>query len=166
MQEIKEYIFSLMIVSVCCGMVSMLMPDNSRINKYVQFILSLVVTTILLNPIGSLIGIIPELIDTEALLSYDEEDIEVSLYADLIIKKTEENIAREVSDMVEARFRVKPVSVTVECTQEGNGDVRVKNIYIIFNRNNRYLYSDTEKYISDMFNGECGVICRYEDDQS
>ena len=164
MQAVKEYIFSLMIVSVCCGVAGMLVPDNSSVNRYVQFIISLIVTVMILTPVSSVIGVLPELIDMGGELSLFAEDVETMSHADRIIAETVENISLEVREKLIDKFSVEPADIEIECDSSDIENVKIDKITVIYRDNNKFLMSDTIKYISELFYDECEVVCVCEED--
>lgn len=162
MESVRGYIFSLMIVSVCCGVVSILTPDNSSINKYVQFILSLIVTVILLSPISSVLKVFPELIDNGINIDITDDQIEAFDYVDPLITQTLDIISEELKIQIKSKFGVEPEDVLVYCDSDDIENIIINKALVIYDSENKLLFSDTQRFVSSLIGQECEVVCKCE----
>lgn len=165
MNAVKEYIFSLMIISVSCGAVSMLAPEGTRLNNYVRFLISLIITVVLLSPLGSLMGALPELSAGDIKLDLTNNELEAISAEDKIITETCEMIKEEIRTKIENRLSYTPKDIEIECGHDANESVTIEKITVVYEKNSAFLFSDTEKIISELFMNECEVLCRYEGDK-
>ncbi len=165
MQAVKEYIFSLMIISVSCGAVSMLAPEGSQLKNYIKFLISLIITVVILSPLSSLMGILPELTAVDINIDFFNKDIKTISSVDKIVEETCNLLKEEVKDEIGRKLSVAPIDIEFQCTYGEDEKVIIEKIIVIYDTNNSFLFSDTEKLISELFMKECEVICRYEDDK-
>lgn len=162
---VREYIFSLMIVSACCGIVSILAPDNTSLNKYVHFLISLIVTVILLSPIDSVLGLIPELMDSSINIEIANDENDSYDYTEALIKETCDNISEEIKLQIRNKFNVEPNEVVVCCDTDDIENITVNKIDITYSSDNELLFRDTVKYVVDLMGDDCEVRCTYENSE-
>ena len=158
MTSIREYIFSLMIISISCAAVNMLTADNSSVSKYVRFLVSLIVTTVLLSPLQSAVGEIPELFIDDIEISFDGDDESVMVYADPVIEEACRQLEEEIIYELENRLSATPARVQLLCNTDDIENIVIEKISVIYPEYNKMLFSDTEKYIEDTMECECEVV--------
>ncbi len=158
MAEIREYIYSLLVISLACSAVNILTPDNSSVSKYINLLLGLIVTAVLLYPLQSVLNVLPELCNREYLITSAYTDTADRVYADRIISVTCDNVEKEVSDMLEKRFSSKPSDVEVICNSEDISNVIIEKITVKYPHVNRLMIYDVKKYVEETLKSECEVI--------
>ena len=159
MEKIREYIFSIMIVSLSGAAVNMLAPENSNLSKYVHFLIALVISLVMLSPLYSFIYELPDIFDKEYI-----QKSEYSISSDLvsenaIIAETIEIMKKEVETAIESRFNCDVKEIEIICNTDDIEKIYITYIKISYEKENKYLFSDTKKYITDLFNCECEVVC-------
>lgn len=158
-QAVKEYVFSIMIVSISCAALNILTPEGSGTSKYVHFIAALVVSTVLLSPIQSLVGVLPDIFDKGySIPAYAEKNSEY-LYTDTIISETIENIKNTLASQLYNRFGYEACDLIIECDTSDSKNVAINEVTVIYEKDNRFLFSDTENYIKELLGCECEVRC-------
>ncbi len=160
MEAVREFVYSVLIVSVSGAIISMFAPENHRVSKYLNFLVSLVVTSVLLLPMSSVVGKLPQLSDFD--IEFDTSTRELSVYTDTLLVEICKNIETELTEDLCERFDIKPSRIEVH----SNGDVEdllIVGIDIYYESSNRLLYSDTVKHIKSIMGDECEVKVMYED---
>ncbi|MBE6686952.1 MAG: hypothetical protein E7591_06935 [Ruminococcaceae bacterium] len=157
MGRLKEYIFSLMIVSVSCAAVNMLAPDNSKLSKYVHFLVGLVVALAMLLPIQSIVRDMPLLFD-EAVFE-DKRSVITSLVdeSELIIEESVSIMERELKEQIENRLSKKISNISIEYDAQDPENVIITKVRVEYDKSNRLLFSDTERYVEELLLCECEV---------
>ncbi|MBR5514623.1 MAG: stage III sporulation protein AF [Clostridia bacterium] len=156
---IREYVFSIMIVSVSCAAVNMLTPENSGLSRYVHFLAALVVSFAILSPLQSLLYELPAFLDTEfkndAVLSFSGE----LNSEELIINETVEILEKELKVQTENRLKCKIEDLRIICDIKDTENISITKIEVDFENDNKYLFSDTRNYLEDLMMCECEVRC-------
>lgn len=165
MQVIKEYIFSLMIISIGCGAVSMLAPEGTKLKGYIKFLISLIITVIILSPLSSLMDILPEIVEDNIKLDFSKGELEALSGNELIVTETCSLLKKEIGAELKRKLSVEPENIEIDCVINEDQNVVIDKVEIIYDKENGLLFSDTEKLISKLFMDECEVICRYEGDE-
>ena len=160
MIEIREFIFSLLIVSVSGATVTMFLPENTKTAKYLHFLVGIVVTSVLLMPLGRLKYILPELVPIE--IQFDIKDTDVSVYTSTVISDTCRRIGNELSDLIVERIGVRPSRIEVYSNRDPE-NLMVNCVKIYFGEKNKLLYSDAYKYTKEILGADCEVNIMYED---
>lgn len=160
MSGVRDFVYSLLIVSVSCSVVTMIMPENQRVSKYLNFLISIVVTSVLLFPLCNVLGKLPQLNTVD--IEVDAGQADLSLYTDAILKEACVKIEDEVRDMLKERFDTEPKDVNVISNNDHQA-LKVEEITVVYSVNKKLLFSDTVNYIKDIFGADCEVRVVYED---
>lgn len=160
MSGVRDFVYSLLIVSVSCSVVTMIMPENPRVSKYLYFLISLVVTSVLLFPLCNALGKLPQLNTVD--IEVDAGQADLSLYTDAILKEACVKIEDEVRDMLKERFDTEPEDVNVISNNDHQA-LKVEEITVVYSVDKKLLFSDTVNYIKDIFGTDCEVRVVYED---
>ncbi len=160
MSGVRDFVYSLLIVSVSCSVVTMIMPENPRVSKYLNFLISIVVTSVLLFPLCNALGKLPQLNTVD--IEVDSGQADLSLYTDAILKEACVKIEDEVRDMLKERFDTEPEDVNVISNNDHQA-LKVEEITVVYSVDKKLLFSDTVNYIKDIFGTDCEVRVVYED---
>ena len=160
MSGVRDFVYSLLIVSVSCSVVTMIMPENPRVSKYLNFLISIVVTSVLLFPLCNALGKLPQLNTVD--IEVDSGQADLSLYTDAILKEACVKIEDEVRDMLKERFDTEPEDVNVISNNDHQA-LKVEEITVVYSVDKKLLFSDTVNYIKDLFGTDCEVRVVYED---
>lgn len=162
MGNVKQYIFSLMVISLASACVNMLTPDESETSKFVNFLVSAVVCVVLLSPIHSLLKTLPELLsyDIEA---YAEVDSDEAVYADSIINAAIDNIKRDISLSLQKKFSIDAEKIEIEYDSSDIENIVINKVVIFIQKGNKYISSDICRYLSSLLSCECEV--EYQDEK-
>lgn len=160
MSGVRDFVYSLLIVSVSCSVVTMIMPENPRVSKYLNFLISIVVTSVLLFPLCNALGKLPQLNTVD--IEVDAGQADLSLYTDAILKEACVKIEDEVRDMLKERFDTEPEDVNVISNNDHQA-LKVEEITVVYSVDKKLLFSDTVNYIKDIFGTDCEVRVVYED---
>lgn len=160
MSGVRDFVYSLLIVSVSCSVVTMIMPENPRVSKYLNFLISIVVTSVLLFPLCNALGKLPQLNTVD--IEVDAGQADLSLYTDAILKEACVKIEDEVRDMLKERFDTEPEDVNVISNNDHQA-LKVEEINVVYSVDKKLLFSDTVNYIKDIFGTDCEVMVVYED---
>lgn len=155
MQSVKEYVFSLMVVSVSCAALNILAPEKGNLSKYVHFIAALIVSVVMLSPIQSFFGVLPGLFEGKTSLESSFEGYTEDVYAELVIYESLEIIKKDIANEIEKRFAESPEGVEIEYDAADSENVVIKAITVSFSGVSDFLLSDTENYISELFGCKC-----------
>ncbi|MBR4881691.1 MAG: hypothetical protein IKU19_07135 [Clostridia bacterium] len=160
MEGIREFVYSILIVSVSGAVITMFAPENPGISKYLRFLVGIVITFVLLLPVAKVIGELPDLVPYE--IEFDLDDRDASVYTETVVERTCKEIGAELSEDLSERFDITPAGIDII----SNGDVEaleVVSVAVYYGIENSLLYSDTVKYIEGIFGKECEVAVLYED---
>ena len=160
MSGVRDFVYSLLIVSVSCSVVTMIMPENPRVSKYLNFLISIVVTSVLLFPLCNALSKLPQLNTVD--IEVDAGQADLSLYTDAILKEACVKIEDEVRDMLKERFDTEPEDVNVISNNDHQA-LKVEEITVVYSVDKKLLFSDTVNYIKDLFGTDCEVRVVYED---
>lgn len=160
MSQIREFVFSILVISVSGAAVTMFLPENSKTVKYVHFLVGIIVTSVLLMPLGRMKGILPELITKD--IEFDIKETEISAYTSALADEAINNIEKSVSDRIYERFDIRPLRVEVDCNYDIE-NLLINRVDIYFDVKNKLLYSDTVNFTEGIFEGSCEVRVMYED---
>ncbi len=158
MNAVREFVFSIMIVSVVAAAINMLAPDNSSVSRYVHFISALAVTAILLSPIRDVVSLIPKITDADLDMQIFFEGDSAYVYADEIINEACSHLNEEIKADIEERFACEIVSVKVSCDSEDIENVIITSVEVEVKKANRFICSDIINYIEDLLECECEVV--------
>lgn len=157
MQKIKEYIFSLMIIAFSCAIIELLSPENKGMSKYLHFTAALVICTVILSPIQSLLGVLPDIFDIDLEVPALAEYTGPQEYTDIIINESIDKVKAEIKNELVRKFRCEPCEVDVGYDASDVGNIIITGVRIGYEVSNRYLFSDTENYIEEMMKCDCEV---------
>ncbi len=163
MEGIRGFVYSVLVISVSGAVITMFSPEKSGVSKYLQFLVSIVVTSALLFPLCSAVGKLPELSAYD--IEFDVEESDASIYIRTVAEQACKNVEKALSEDLYDRFDIMPTSVAV-C---GNGDAEellIESISVYYAEEKELLYSDTVNYLKDIFGEECEVNVMYEDTES
>ena len=160
MEGVCEFVYSVLVVSVSGAAVTMFAPDDNGVSKYIHFLVSIVVTVVLLSPMFSVAGKLPELISGDIVFDIKRDD--ATSYKETVVDQTCRNIGKELADRLYERFDVGVSEVEVYSNGEVE-DLKIESVKIYYSVKNSLLYSDTVNFIKDIFGGECEVYVMYED---
>ncbi len=160
MGGIREFVYSLLIVSVSGSVITMFAPENPRVSKYLNFLISLVITSVLLLPLCNAVVKLPQIKTGD--IDFAEGQASMSTYTDTVLEQACENIERELKDTLYQRFDVEPADVKVISNGVPEA-LEIKEIEVIYDIENGLLYSDTVNYIRSIFDKDCEVRVTCED---
>ncbi len=159
MEAIREFVYSILVISVSGAAITMLAPENSSVSKHLRFLVGIVVTSALLFPISSAIGKLPTL--TRADIEFDISNKEITVYTDTISDQVCKDIESELADMLYERFEVKPTNIDVKSNGKADA-LKIESVSVCYRSENILLYSDTVNYIRSLFGEGCEVSINYE----
>ena len=161
----KEYIVTLIAVSILCGVISVLSPEGvgGGIKKHMNLLLSLCVLSIIMAPVGNLLkkgdgfelDLFGDFIDSEnAEQKYDE------IYKNTLGGYTAESVSAGSKNMLCKAFDIDGDDVDV-CVVLGDNEeeLTVEKVHLI-------IYSGAvvkdprtmSEYLTGLFNCECEII--------
>lgn len=159
MEGFRGFVYSILVVSASGAAITMFAPENNGVKKYLHFLVSLVVTSVLLFPLCSVAGKLPDF--TKYDIKFDTKGGDASLYAQTVAEQACKNIEDELSDRLFERFDITPTDIEVY----SNGDIEemmIEGVCVYYSKENRLLFSDTVNFIKGIFGGECEVTVMYE----
>ena len=162
MAKISEYIYSLLILSASAAVITMLLPEGSKLTRHMKFLCGIVITSLLLLPLGSVLGELPQLVLGD--IDFDVKEGDTAAYSESVIDEACRILQQRITEDLYDRFDTEPLYVTVYT----NGDpqnLTVDRVAVCYRKNNKLLFTDTEKYLEDILGSECDVIVSAEVDQ-
>ena len=157
MQTVKEYIFSLMIIAFSCAIVEILAPEDKGISRYLHFTAALVITVVLLSPVQSILGVLPDILELKYDLPVFAEINASDEYTDAVITESINKIKEEINAEVMRKFNCEAVEIMIEYDASDIENIVISKVLIGYDVSNRYLYSDTENYIEELMKCDCEV---------
>lgn len=161
----KDYIITLISVSIVCGIVHILTPAGvgDGIRKHVKLISSLCVLCIMIAPIG---GFIQSLENSEfnILGEYGEsntlEDRYDKIYNDMISVYSAEQISKKCEEILRERFSLKEddVKVMIYFSEEENEPVISKSAVILYTGAIGKDPREISECVSELIKCECEII--------
>ncbi len=118
----KELLFSIMSVSVCAAIISMLSPENESIKKQISFVCALSICASLSLPIIRLITGEQAVID---LSPPKEEETAGSAALDAIISLASERICDEMEGIAERHYGVKNAVLTLTLDTSDKESIKI-----------------------------------------
>ncbi len=125
----REYLSSVMVISVVSALVSLLIPDGKKSKKYLTLVIGAVMLTVIIEPLSSLHEIADGI---DITLPAEDTDAPEGGYLDLIIKNAEAALEREVKSELFSRFKVHEKYADVYLRLDGSDptDVRVAELTV------------------------------------
>lgn len=156
----KEYLTSIMAVSVASALVSLLVPDGKASKKYLKFVIGAVSLLAVAEPLCGLADI-RELPKTDLSVTVPSES--ENGYIDAVIKNAEDIIASEMTEELFTRYRLSEryVGVCVELDASDPSEVTVNEMIITLKSYGSWADSRAiSEYFSDKYG--CEVKISYE----
>ena len=156
----KDIFSNIIIISFLGSYFLSFLNTEGKLHRYTGYILSLIIISMLLSPIGSFITFCK---DAQKYLNFDSENTKPDYTVDgtvLIVQETDKEIKRGISDIAKAKYEIMlPVdNIRIEYDTSDIEKIEIKHIYISVNNTiliknlNEFCY-----YISDMFMCKCEV---------
>ena len=163
----KNYLLTIILVSICIGILDIISPDNSKISKYTQTIGLLVILCVIISPISAVVKTIDEglinniknnmIIDTEEInneyqnilnnylnetsISALENQIDEILYERFDIPSTESEV-KVITQYIDETIDIAEIKIAL------SGMSIFKNPYII------------EEYFYNLLQSKCTVTIK------
>lgn len=161
----KDYIVTLIAVSLFCGMIELLAPSGSEngLKNHIRLISSLCVLAISLVPIGELISEISNG-EIASIIEWDErEELEgkyEEMFRDRLAFCTAEGISKECEQMISEKFEVDEDDINVSVKLSGDGGavaVDMVTVTLFSGAVFKDPHSISE-YLSSLLECECEII--------
>ena len=149
---IKNYCYSLTVISVTVSVIMLLAPENTRIIKYVRWITSLCVILVLTVPILKLGG--------EITINNFNNGQTKPIYEsgqELIINEFKSEISDIVYELINDKFNVGSSDIKVELNTQDVENISINEISLNLNTNSRFLKADAEKFLKEKFLCEINI---------
>ncbi|MBQ3100842.1 MAG: hypothetical protein IJC50_07630 [Clostridia bacterium] len=152
MGSIKNYCYSLIVISVTVTVIMLLSPENTRIIKYVRWITSLCIILILTAPISKL-GADIEFNDyTQGQVNSVKENAQ-----ELIIEEFKIKISDTVFKLINERFKIESSNIIVNLNTDDVENIYINNIGLSLNTKSKFLKSDVEGFLKEKFLCEINI---------
>lgn len=152
MDKINDYVYSILIISLVCGVINIFAPDG-KLKKYIKYTVSLAVVLTLLLPFRNIIYTIPkQLMDNMKAIENSVSDTYDGLEAgEAYTKQTVEFLKKEIISSVKSRFN-KIISVDIIVDASDYSNIIIRSIDITSGGN-----AVIQNHIKKMFNAEVKV---------
>ncbi len=160
MEGLRELVYSVLVISVSGAVITMFAPEKSETSRFLHFLVSIAVTSVLLLPLGSVAGKLPELASYD--IEFDIKSGDADVFTETVTEQACRNIENELSQGLYERFDVSPLRVEVFSNGEAQA-LLIESVKVYYGTENSLLYSDTVNYVKKIFGIECEVNVMYED---
>ena len=156
MQSIKEYCWSLIIISVTVGICLLLAPENRASAKHLKFIGALCIASFMLSPLSRIIDydlssvVIKDIGDDNEITESDRERA--------IIEEAEKLIGKEIDEYVEKKYRVEVAECEVLLNNGENG-ATLDYVRIVIDAKSEYLAAEIKTDVSEKY--ECEIYLSF-----
>ena len=154
----KLFTVTIVAASVVGGIINSLISARSKLKKYVSFLVTLVCTLSLLQPITEILTSTSKLKETvtEFFTSVTIQD-KISASNDLIVNTSKTKIENGINELVCDKFKLESDEVTVEIilNEENVEAIKIEKIYVYIT--GKSSWSDTDKikdYLKDIIDTE------------
>ena len=144
------YVLSVTSAAVGAGAILMLCPENPRIKKYLNFLVSLCLLCTLLLPLRDAIGKIPELLESLPVdgAEYIETDVSGAEY---LISALNDELSLAAERDIYAKFGAQAtVTCGIEYTEKEN-EARLYEMTVTLRDGKKWLEADIEKYLGTLY---------------
>ena len=158
----KEYIMTVVGVSVFCGFVEMLSLNEASFKKHIKLVASLCVLCVAISPIGSLIELMRDFriegdsgdFDREAMMDkYDD------VYVENLMGYTAQEISEYLESMICKEFDIDGADIDIFVSVAGGEEMSVEHVQVILYP--KAISKDPHKiseYIFERLGFECEII--------
>lgn len=157
----KNFAFTALTASLVGGIINSLVSKKSKVKKYVFFLVTIVCTLSLLQPLITVLSSASELKDAvssffEGVLIQDKIDST----NDIIINTSKARIENGIKDLVidKYKFSENEVAVEIILNQDKIDEIKIEKIYVYIS--GKASWSDAEsieRYLSNMVSSEIEV---------
>lgn len=152
----KNYVLSVTVTAIGAGALLMLSPENPRIKKYLNFLVSLCLLCTLLLPLGDAIGQIPSLFDTLPVDGAAYIETEVSP-AEYLVSALKDELSLAAEQDIYAKFGIEAkVGCGIEYIEE-RSEARLYEMTVTVSDAKEWIRSDIEKYLGKLYGCEVTV---------
>ena len=157
----KNFAFTILSASLVGGIINSLVSQKSKVKKYVLFLVTIVCTLSMLQPLITVLSSAADLKSTVA--SFFEDFFvqdKIDSTNDIIINTSKSRIENGIKDLVidKYKFDENEVSVEIILNQEDINEIKIEKIYVYIT--GKASWSDTEvieKFLSNMVSSEIEV---------
>jgi len=149
MAGLKNYCYSLIIISVIATIIMLLAPNNGKTTKYLQWICALCITGYMIAPILKLTGKIEF-----NLSNPDTESVYIENGNALILNEFESVLCDTVKDLVYDRFDVKCKNIEVHIINDDIESISLESISIDVDTESNFLKADVKRYLNEKLSCE------------
>ncbi len=146
MEEIKSFLISVSVVSAILGIIKLISPDckNGSVKKQISFAAAIALSMSIAVPFIKLIKNKDIAVNFD--YSYENPEVISDGAADEVINSTAEIITRELRAMIEEKYSVEELRLTVKINKEDMSNLKVEEITL----GGRGELSQIKKYISEV----------------
>ena len=157
----KNFAFTVLTASLVGGIINSLVSKKSKVKKYVFFLVTIVCTLSLLQPLITVLSSASELKDAvssffEGVLIQDKIDST----NDIIINTSKARIENGIKDLVidKYKFSENEVAVEIILNQDKIDEIKIEKIYVYISGKASWSDSESiERYLSNMVSSEIEV---------
>lgn len=157
----KSFAFTVLTASLVGGIINSLVSKKSKVKKYVLFLVTIVCTLSLLQPLIAVLTSVSELKSTvssffEGVFIQDKIDST----NDIIIGTSKARIEKGIKDLVidKYKFDKNEVSVEIILNQDEIDEIKIEKIYVYITGKASWSDADAiEKYLCNMVSSEIEV---------
>lgn len=157
----KNFGITILASSLVGGIINSLVSKNSKLKKYVLFVVTLVCTLTLISPISSILGDASKLrssVENFFKGTYTQDKIDAA--NDLIISTSKQRIEKGIKDLIIQRYKFdsNEVDVDIILNEDEIDSINIEKIHV--NISGKAAWSDLEnikRYLEDILSGEITI---------
>lgn len=157
----KGFTFTLLTASIVGGIINTIISKKSKLKKYVSFIVTLVCTLSLLQPISQIFDSVSELKNSVA--GFFESNIissNINSTNEAIINTSKEKIENGIKELVIQKYKFPENEVAVEIILDDSkiDAIKIEKIYVYISGKSSWSDADTIKnYLSSILSSDIYV---------
>lgn len=152
-----EYIYPFTVLTVSIGAIEILLPESFSVNKYVHFIMAVVITLMLLSPIQSGLKNIPLLLQGDR-IELVEEAYDKTAMTNALEEELSGVLEANIDTLIKQRFNLSVCDIQVDCDVSDPQNVIVNRACVFVEFENRFIDSDIKKFVEKKLDCVCEVI--------
>ncbi len=157
----KSYVSTILISSLVGGIINSIIPQKSKLKKYVLFIVTLVCSLVLIQPISTILSSAKEIKDAASSFfnSISLQD-QINSTNDIIISTSKDRIEKGIKDLVIDKYNFPENEVLVEIilNEETIDAIKIEKILVFISGKSSWSDADAiEKYLKNIVSSEVEV---------